>query len=180
MKRHRFHVRALVMSFRIERFALGCSLYKIIFIVLDDLHFSHAKQQTLGVFEKNQLLQEIEQQQVNVCRSRVRFVSVSRGSIPVQIIYHHVHRRVGCSHEQFRQIAPSRLKGDVGGAEVLKIFVGHGVKNDEIRMSNDELNPNDEFCRASVSDAIGVSQKRPTIIRHGSFLCPSSFVLRHF
>ena len=45
MKRHRFHVRALVMSsFRIERFALGCSLYKIIFIFLGDLHFSHAKQ----------------------------------------------------------------------------------------------------------------------------------------
>ena len=38
----------------------------------------------------------------------------------VQIIYHHVHRRVGRSHEQFRQIATSRLKGDIGGAEVLQ------------------------------------------------------------
>ena len=66
VKCHRFHVRALMMPFRIERFALGGCLHKVNFISLVDLHFSYAQQQTLGVFEKDQLLQEIEQQHVEL------------------------------------------------------------------------------------------------------------------
>ena len=42
VKRHRFHIRALMMSFRIERFALGRCLHKINFISFVDLHFSDA------------------------------------------------------------------------------------------------------------------------------------------
>src|SRR5215469_2029289 len=49
VKRHRFHVRALMMPFRIERFALGRCFHEISFISLGDFHFSHAQQQTLGV-----------------------------------------------------------------------------------------------------------------------------------
>src|SRR4029434_10818083 len=60
VKRHCFHVRALMMPFRIERFALSRCLYEIHFISVVDLHFSYAQQQTLGVLQKNQLLQEIE------------------------------------------------------------------------------------------------------------------------
>src|SRR6516165_9471978 len=66
MKRHCFHIRALMMPFRIERFALSRCLYEIHFISVVDLHFSYAQQQTLGVFEKDQLLQEIEQQHVEL------------------------------------------------------------------------------------------------------------------
>ena len=60
VKRHRFHVCALMMPFRIERFTLGRCFQKIKFISLSDLNFSDAQQQTLGVFEKDKLLQEIE------------------------------------------------------------------------------------------------------------------------
>ena len=60
MKRHCFHIRALMMPFRIERFALSRCLYEIHFISVVDLHFSYPQQQTLGVLQKNQLLQEIE------------------------------------------------------------------------------------------------------------------------
>src|SRR6516164_5768760 len=60
VKRHRFHIRALMMPFRIERFALSRCLYEKRFISVVDLYFSYPQQQTLGVLQKNQLLQEIE------------------------------------------------------------------------------------------------------------------------
>src|SRR5262249_58174675 len=60
MKRHCFHIRALMMPFRIERLAPSRCLYEIHFISVIDLHFSYPQQQTIGVFEKDQFLQEIE------------------------------------------------------------------------------------------------------------------------
>src|SRR5215211_7871559 len=66
VKRHCFHVRALMMPIGVERFALGYSVEKKFFIFLFDFHLAHAQQKTLGVFEKNQLLQQIEQQHVEL------------------------------------------------------------------------------------------------------------------
>ena len=124
VKRHRFHVCSLMMPFRIERFALGCCLHKIIFVFLGYLHLSDAQQQTLGVFEKNQLLQEIEQQQVNVVVREFDLQRLTRlDSVQLSIITFIVAS--AAAHEQFRQIAPGRFKGDIGGAEFFEIFVRH-------------------------------------------------------
>jgi hypothetical protein len=41
VKRHRFHVRALMMPFCIERLALGYSVQKKFFVFLFDFHLAH-------------------------------------------------------------------------------------------------------------------------------------------
>jgi hypothetical protein len=127
VERHRFHVRALMMPFCIERFTRGRCLHKIIFISLGDLHFSHAQQQTFGVFEKDQLLQEIEQQHVELLIRELDLACLARLN-RLDVVDHHVRRRISSVAKQFRQIAPRRFKGDISSSDFLEVSVGHGLR----------------------------------------------------
>jgi hypothetical protein len=89
-----------MMPFRIERFALGCCLHKIIFVSLGDLHLPDAQQQTLGVFEKYQLLQEIEQQHIELVIRELDLASLARLN-RLDVVDHHVGSRVSSVAKQF-------------------------------------------------------------------------------
>src|SRR5204862_5762213 len=99
-----------------------------------DLQFSDAQQQTLGVFEKDQLLQEIEQQHIKVVVREFDLACLARLN-RLNVVDHHIRHRVSSVAKQFRQVASGCFKSDIGGAEFFEIFVRHG-ENDEIRMAH--------------------------------------------
>jgi hypothetical protein len=105
------------------------------------LDFAYAQQQTRGVLEKDQFLQEIEQQHVDLFAREIDPACFSRLN-RLDIVDHHVGHCVSRVAEQLRQIAPSRFKGDIGCANVLQVCVRHGAKNNEIPMSNTESSSN--------------------------------------
>src|SRR5262245_66352710 len=113
-----------MMLFRIERFALGRCLQKINLISFVDLHFSDAQEQTPGVFEKDQLLQEVEQQQVELVVRKLDLARLARLN-RLDVVDHDVGRRVRSVAKQFRQIAPGRFKGDIGSSNFLEVCVWH-------------------------------------------------------
>src|SRR5262249_58581671 len=117
-----------MMPLRIEGFALGLRLEKIPFVFLINVHFADAQQKLLGVFEKNQLLQEIEEQHVELVVRQLDLACLARLN-RVEVVDHHVRRRVSSVTKQFRQIAPGRFKGDIGGAEVFAIFLWDVERN---------------------------------------------------
>jgi hypothetical protein len=100
VKRHRFHVRALMMPFRVERLALSYSVQKKFFVFLFDFQLAHAQQQTLGVFEKEQLLQEIEQQHIELVVRELDLACLARLN-RLDVVDHHVRSRVSSVAKQF-------------------------------------------------------------------------------
>ena len=94
------------------------------------------QQKLLGIFEVNELLQKIEQQHVDLVVRQFDPSRVTRLDA-VEIVDHHVYRRVRCVAEQFRQIASGRFKRDVGSADVFEIVVGH-QENDVKDVNGDQ------------------------------------------
>jgi len=128
MKRDRLYVGALMMPRRVQQFAHGFRFQKKFSIFLVDRHLAHSQQKALGIFEVNKLLQEIEQQHVKLIVRQFDMSCFARFN-RIQIVDHHVHRRVGRGHEQFRQIASGRFERDVGSSDFFEIMVRH-VEND--------------------------------------------------
>src|SRR5262245_5908301 len=161
-----------MMPFHFERFALSRCLYEVHFISVVDVHFSDAQQQTLGVFEKDELLQEIEQQHIELVVRELDLACLARLN-RLDVVDHHVRRRINSVAKQFRQIAPGRLKSDVGRSDFLQISVGHGQRmtKSECRMTNELRMTN---CRASVSDARAFHRNALP-----SFVLSHSFDIRH-
>src|SRR6185295_13411792 len=88
------------------------------------LHLSDAQQQTLGVFEKDQLLQQIEQQHIELFVRQLDLACLARLN-RLDVVDHHVRRRVRSVAKQFRQIAPVRFKSDISRSDFFEVFVRH-------------------------------------------------------
>src|SRR5262249_58465176 len=96
-----------------------------------------AQQKPLGVFEKDQLLQEIEQQHVELVVRELDLACLARLN-RLEVVDHHVRRRVSSVTKQFRQIAPGRFKGDIGGSAVFGKSFGYVPRKTktQFRMTN--------------------------------------------
>src|SRR5438034_925708 len=103
VKRNRLYIGALMMPRDVQRLAGSFRFQKIYLVPFFDLDAADAQQKALGILEVNKLLQKIEQQHVDLVVRQFDvscFVRFNR----IQIVDHHVHRRVGRSEEHTSEL----------------------------------------------------------------------------
>src|SRR5262249_37300085 len=122
MECDRFHVSTLPMTCIVQSFACDFRVQKTCIVFLFDFSLVGSQQKTVGVFEINKLLQKIEEQHVDLVAREVDFPSLTRLDC-VEVIYHHIHRRVSRSYEQFRQVPSGRFKRDISSTDFFQKFI---------------------------------------------------------